>query len=117
MLRVQRLVPRAPARVLAPAIRAMGTQRFVDWSFDHYLAIAPPSFALAGPPRRPLGERRSAAADSLAAAERLRPRAARGRGGAAAAPPDDAGTGTRPATRAPGARPRRSRPRRPSRRS
>src|SRR4051812_7043511 len=51
MLRVQRLVPRVPPRLLAPAIRAMGTQRFVDWSFEHYLSIAPPSFALAGPPR------------------------------------------------------------------
>jgi flavin-dependent dehydrogenase len=65
MLRVQRLVPRVPPRLLAPAIRAMGSQRFVDWSFEHYLSIAPPSFALAGPPRRPLGAR---AADSLAAA-------------------------------------------------
>jgi flavin-dependent dehydrogenase len=63
MLRVQRLVPRVPPRLLAPAIRAMGTQRFVDWSFGHYLSIAPPSFALAGPPRRPLRTRdRSTAA-------------------------------------------------------
>jgi flavin-dependent dehydrogenase len=55
MLRVQRLVPRVPPRLLAPAIRAMGSQRFVDWSFDHYLRIAPPEFA--GEPRpapRPL---------------------------------------------------------------
>jgi menaquinone-9 beta-reductase len=44
MLRAQRLVPRVPPRLLAPAIRAMGTKRFVDWSFDHYLRIAPPSF-------------------------------------------------------------------------
>ena len=59
MLRVQRLVPRVPPRVLAPAIRAMGTQRFVDWSFTHYLDIAPPSFALAGAPRPPLREARA----------------------------------------------------------
>ena len=26
----------------------MGTKRFVDWSFDHYLRIAPPEFAAAG---------------------------------------------------------------------
>lgn len=45
MLRVQKLIPRVPPRLLAPAIRAMGTQRFVDWSFDHYLNIAHPSFA------------------------------------------------------------------------
>ena len=67
MLRVQRLVPRVPPRLLAPTIRALGTPRFVDWSFNHYLSIAPPSFARAGPPRRPLGTRRPAA-DSLAAA-------------------------------------------------
>jgi hypothetical protein len=35
----------------------MGSQAFVDWSFDHYLSIAPPSFALAGAPRPPLGAR------------------------------------------------------------
>jgi flavin-dependent dehydrogenase len=60
MLRVQRLVPRVPPRVLGPAIRAMGTQRFVDWSFTHYLDIAPPSFASAGP--APLHQRMAAAA-------------------------------------------------------
>jgi menaquinone-9 beta-reductase len=49
MLRVQRLIPKVPPRVLGPAIRAMGTQRFVDWSFGHYLNIAPPAFASAGP--------------------------------------------------------------------
>jgi flavin-dependent dehydrogenase len=62
MLGVQKLVPRVPPRLLAPAVRAMGSKRFVDWSFDHYLAIAPPSFALAGAPRGPLGERSRAAA-------------------------------------------------------
>jgi hypothetical protein len=45
MLRAQRLVPRVPPRLLGPAIRAMGSQRFVDWSFGHYLRIAPPEFA------------------------------------------------------------------------
>ncbi len=48
MLRTQRLVPRVPPRVLAPAVRAMGSQRFVDWSFRHYLNIAPPSFVHSG---------------------------------------------------------------------
>src|SRR5947208_1564242 len=62
MLRVQRLVPRVPPRVLAPAVRAMGTQRFVDWSFGHYLSIAPPSFARAGAARPPLGAREEEAA-------------------------------------------------------
>jgi flavin-dependent dehydrogenase len=45
MLRVQRLIPRVPPRVLGPAIVAMSSRRFVDWSFSHYLNIAPPSFA------------------------------------------------------------------------
>jgi flavin-dependent dehydrogenase len=42
MLRVQRLVPKLPPRLLGPLVRAMGTQRFIDWSFGHYLQIAPP---------------------------------------------------------------------------
>jgi digeranylgeranylglycerophospholipid reductase len=45
MLRVQKLVPRIPPKILAPAIRLMGNKRFVDWSFRHYLNIAPPEFA------------------------------------------------------------------------
>ncbi len=48
LLRVQRLVPRVAPRALAPALGAMGRQRFVDWSFGHYLDIAHPSFAAAG---------------------------------------------------------------------
>ncbi len=55
MLAVQKLVPRVPPRVLAPAIRAMGARKFVDWSFSHYLEIAPASFASAGATRPPLG--------------------------------------------------------------
>jgi digeranylgeranylglycerophospholipid reductase len=42
MLRVQRLVPRIPPRLLGPMIRLLGSKRFVEWSFDHYLRIAPP---------------------------------------------------------------------------
>ena len=45
MLRAQRLVPRVPPRLLAPLIRLMGRKRFVDWSFRHYLRIAPPDLA------------------------------------------------------------------------
>ena len=48
MLRVQRMVPRVAPRLLAPSLRAMGTKRFVDWSFGHYLGIAHPSF-VSGP--------------------------------------------------------------------
>ena len=47
MLRTQRLVPRVPPRVLGPALRLMARRRFVDWSFGHYLEIAPPSFTRA----------------------------------------------------------------------
>jgi flavin-dependent dehydrogenase len=44
MLYVQRLIPRVPPRVLAPSLQGMTRKRFVDWSFNHYLAIAPPTF-------------------------------------------------------------------------
>jgi digeranylgeranylglycerophospholipid reductase len=50
MLAAQRLVPRVPPRLLHRSIGAMQAKRFVDWSFGHYLAIAPPSFAAEGPP-------------------------------------------------------------------
>jgi flavin-dependent dehydrogenase len=56
MLRTQKLVPRVPPRLLGPLIRVFGMKRFVDWSFRHYLNIAPPEFA-AAPPER--AERRS----------------------------------------------------------
>ena len=45
MLRVQKLVPRVPPRILWPLIRLLGAKRFVDWSFGHYLRIAPPEYA------------------------------------------------------------------------
>jgi flavin-dependent dehydrogenase len=48
MLRVQRLVPRIPPRLLGPLVRMLGAKRFVEWSFDHYLRIAPPEFATRG---------------------------------------------------------------------
>jgi menaquinone-9 beta-reductase len=50
MLRVQKLIPRVPPRILAPLIRLMASKPFVDWSFEHYLRIAPPEFAGAGRP-------------------------------------------------------------------
>ena len=43
------LVPRVPPRLLHRSIRAMQAKRFVDWSFGHYLDIAPPEFAGARP--------------------------------------------------------------------
>ena len=54
MLAGQRVVPRVPPRLLHHAIGAMQAKRFVDWSFGHYLNIAPPSFVTAGPARRPV---------------------------------------------------------------
>ena len=50
MLRAQRLVPRVPPRLLARALRAMEARSFLEWSFGHYLAIAPPEFAAPRPP-------------------------------------------------------------------
>ena len=45
MLRVQRLVPRVPPRLLAVALRGMSADAFVRWAFSHYLDIAHPSYA------------------------------------------------------------------------
>jgi len=50
MLTAQRLVPRVPPRLLNTALAAMQWRRFVGWSFRHYLRIAPPDLAAAGPP-------------------------------------------------------------------
>jgi flavin-dependent dehydrogenase len=49
MLRAQRAVPRVPPRLLALALRGMSSKAFLDWSFGHYLKIAPPEFAGAAP--------------------------------------------------------------------
>ena len=48
LLGVQRLIPRVPPRLLGHALSAMENQRFVDWSFGHYLRIAHPDFVGAG---------------------------------------------------------------------
>jgi flavin-dependent dehydrogenase len=61
LLRVQRLIPRLPPRLLTPALRAMATDRFVRWSFGHYLRIAPPGFAGAPPHADPQPAERLAA--------------------------------------------------------
>jgi flavin-dependent dehydrogenase len=45
MLRTQKTVPRVPPRALTAMLRAMESERFLRWSFNHYLNIAPPSFA------------------------------------------------------------------------
>jgi flavin-dependent dehydrogenase len=57
LLRVQSLVSRVnPTPLMTPALRAMSAPRFIEWSFGHYLRIAPPEFALAGerPPAQPV---------------------------------------------------------------
>jgi hypothetical protein len=51
MLRTQKIVPRIPPRMLGPLIKVFGVKRFVDWSFGHYLNIAPPEFADTAPER------------------------------------------------------------------
>jgi flavin-dependent dehydrogenase len=50
LLRVQQLVGRVnPTPLMTPIARAMASERFLAWSFDHYLDIAPPSYV--SPPR------------------------------------------------------------------
>ena len=44
LLRVQNWVPRVPPRLLAPGLNAIANRRVTHWSFNHYLAIAPPEF-------------------------------------------------------------------------
>jgi flavin-dependent dehydrogenase len=51
MLRAQRLLPRIPARLQRLVIALCDNRRFVEWSFGHYLRIAPPDFA--APPADP----------------------------------------------------------------
>jgi menaquinone-9 beta-reductase len=57
MLAAQRAVPRVPPRLLDRAIRRMAWKRFVDWSFGHYLNIAPPEFAGTAPRPSLAGQR------------------------------------------------------------
>jgi flavin-dependent dehydrogenase len=48
LLRAQHLVGRlTDRRLLSAVIGGLGHRRLIDWSFGHYLDIAPPSFALA----------------------------------------------------------------------
>jgi flavin-dependent dehydrogenase len=47
LLRVQRLVPQVPPRMLGPTLHATAVKRFVDWSFGHYLDIAHPDYVTA----------------------------------------------------------------------
>ena len=69
MLALQRWVPQVPPRLLSQAIARMEARRFLQWSFGHYLGIAPPSFASGGMPPARARPRSlaAAAADRLAA--------------------------------------------------
>ncbi|HET6571812.1 MAG TPA: NAD(P)/FAD-dependent oxidoreductase [Solirubrobacterales bacterium] len=60
MLRAQKLVPRIPPRLLGPLIRLLGAKRLVDWSFDHYLRIAPPPPVSADDEHRPRDQQHDA---------------------------------------------------------
>ena len=63
MLRTQRWVPRLRPRPLRGLVTAMTHRALVDWSFEHYLRIAPPDFAGVAPaPRARRGMRQPAAA-------------------------------------------------------
>jgi hypothetical protein len=46
---------------MTPALRLMDHRRFIEWSFGHYLRIAPPEFALQGEISREAGPARAAA--------------------------------------------------------
>lgn len=61
LLRVQRLVPRVPPRLLALGLRGMAAKAFTHWAFAHYLDIAHPAYARAQPPH-PLRRKLRAAA-------------------------------------------------------
>jgi flavin-dependent dehydrogenase len=67
MLRVQKLIPKVPPRLLAPALRAMAWRRFVDWSFRHYLNIAPPQFAGSAHDQEGPGQQQRQAGDPVEA--------------------------------------------------
>jgi digeranylgeranylglycerophospholipid reductase len=81
LLRVQRLIPRVPPRLLAVALRGMSLDGFVRWSFTHYLRIAHPAYA------RELSGRRGTSPPSGAP----RRRAVKGSAESAPAPAPQAG--------------------------
>ena len=72
-----------PRRSWTPVVRAMDRPRFLRWSFDHYLDIAPPSFALEGglaaPCEQARGARPGLVALSRGRRARRRPPAGRSR--------------------------------------
>ena len=72
MLRVQRLVPRVPPRMLrAGDAPCLARKRFVDWSFGHYLQIAPPEFATSANDQNGAGEQQHDPKHALGAERNL----------------------------------------------
>ena len=66
LLGAQRAVGQmTPSRARHRVVRAFENRRAVDWIFDHYLAIAPPSFVAAGAGAGSSGERPRQPADAL----------------------------------------------------
>ncbi|MCU0312567.1 MAG: NAD(P)/FAD-dependent oxidoreductase [Solirubrobacteraceae bacterium] len=62
-LRVQRLIPALPPRLLTLVLKVIGRQALVDRSFGWYLDVTPPAFAGAEPrPAAPAAEREPVAA-------------------------------------------------------
>ena len=50
LLHVQRAIGQiTPSRAATQVVRAFESRRLTRWAFDHYLAIAPPSYVAAGP--------------------------------------------------------------------
>jgi menaquinone-9 beta-reductase len=67
LLRAQRLVPRIAPRALGPAIRLMAAKRFLEWSFGHYLQIAPPDFARSADDQEGPGQQQADSEQALGA--------------------------------------------------
>jgi flavin-dependent dehydrogenase len=56
LLNVQRAIGQmTPSRAVTAIVRGFESRRVADWSFRHYLAIAPPSFAGRSAARAPVG--------------------------------------------------------------
>jgi flavin-dependent dehydrogenase len=53
LLKGQWLLPRIPPRMLPAVLGTLGRRAIADWAFEHYLRIAPPSFAGEPPQRLP----------------------------------------------------------------
>jgi flavin-dependent dehydrogenase len=70
MLRVQRLIPRVPPRLLGPMVRVLGARRIVNWAFGHYLKIAPPELASPSPDDKKRSAQQQGDADDSLRAER-----------------------------------------------